>query len=343
MVRSLTTVLVALADPGLCSVAQKPAAPPRRIAVFGSSVANGTGDDLGQEGYTGRLRDAARAARMGSAEPVARRRQHQDDGAALRAGRRTRSEGPLSADGQSELRAARACRSATRGSRTARRRPRRTPSTASSSPACAASSSAAASITSCPIVTLCYTRNDFTAVEYEYTRRMNLAINAWDVPSVNFLGAVDDGTGKWAKGFWHDSLHPNAAGHDELARTFVPTLFDALEQGKPAPTAIRRRPASRVSRAARPRSASRRQSRCIPFAFGVTVRTRARRQRRQRQRLDADGGDGDEDRGARRRPRRAGVRDDDADERRRRFWRRSACRAACGSTRRRTAASCART
>src|SRR4029077_1867648 len=49
-----------------------------------------------------------------------------------------------------------------------------------------------------PIVTSCYTRMDFTAVEYEYTRRMNLLINTWDVPSVNFLGAVDDGTGKWA-------------------------------------------------------------------------------------------------------------------------------------------------
>jgi len=45
-----------------------------------------------------------------------------------------------------------------------------------------------------PIITLCYTRNDFTPVEYDYTRRMNLAINGWDVPSVNFLGAVDDGT-----------------------------------------------------------------------------------------------------------------------------------------------------
>jgi hypothetical protein len=78
-----------------------------------------------------------------------------------------------------------------------------------------------------PVVTLCYTRNDFTAVEYEYTRRMNLAINAWDVPSVNFLGAVDDGTGKWARGFWHDSLHPNAAGHAELARTFVPTAVES--------------------------------------------------------------------------------------------------------------------
>src|SRR5215471_21213720 len=29
---------------------------PRRIAVFGSSVANGTGDEFGKEGYTGLLR-----------------------------------------------------------------------------------------------------------------------------------------------------------------------------------------------------------------------------------------------------------------------------------------------
>ena len=30
---------------------------PRRIAVFGSSVANGTGDEFGKEGYTGLLRE----------------------------------------------------------------------------------------------------------------------------------------------------------------------------------------------------------------------------------------------------------------------------------------------
>ena len=37
--------------------------------------------------------------------------------------------------------------------------------------------------------------------------------------------------GKWARGFWFDSLHPNAAGHVEITRTFVPTLFEALERG----------------------------------------------------------------------------------------------------------------
>ena len=49
----LVTLLVA---GGLTLLDAQQAAPPRRIAVFGSSVANGTGDDLGQEGYTGRLR-----------------------------------------------------------------------------------------------------------------------------------------------------------------------------------------------------------------------------------------------------------------------------------------------
>ena len=67
---------------------------------------------------------------------------------------------------------------------------------------------------------------------------MNLLLNSWDVPTVNFLGAVDDGTGKWARGFWFDSLHPNAAGHVEITRTFVPTLFEALERGKPMPKRV---------------------------------------------------------------------------------------------------------
>ena len=37
--------------------AQSGAAKPRRIAVFGSSVANGTGDEYAKEGHTGRLRE----------------------------------------------------------------------------------------------------------------------------------------------------------------------------------------------------------------------------------------------------------------------------------------------
>src|SRR4249920_4123312 len=55
-IRSLLAIMFAVTAIVLVT-GQKPGAPARRIAVFGSSVANGTGDDIGHEGYTGRLRE----------------------------------------------------------------------------------------------------------------------------------------------------------------------------------------------------------------------------------------------------------------------------------------------
>lgn len=86
-----------------------------------------------------------------------------------------------------------------------------------------------------PVVINCYTRNDFTETDYNFVKEMNLLIHQWDVPSVNVLGAVDDGTGKWVDGFWKDSSHPNNEGHAEFASSFVPSLFDALAIQKPQP------------------------------------------------------------------------------------------------------------
>jgi lysophospholipase L1-like esterase len=93
--------------------------------------------------------------------------------------------------------------------------------------------SRAAGIT--PVVALPYARSDFWEREYGLTRRMILLINSWDVPSVNVLGAVNDGQGRWARGLWGDPFHPNAAGHEEIAYSFVPSLFAALQAGKPIP------------------------------------------------------------------------------------------------------------
>jgi len=211
--------------------AQKPA---RRIAVFGSSVAFGTGDDLGREGYTGRLREmlapkgwevlnqsrggdntktmAPRFAPAGEPDPRVRYLLPVNPNYVL-LGLSLGNEGIQNGTTKAEKDAIYAqFESGMRGF-VARSRENHI----------------------IPVITLCYTRNDFTAIEYEYTRRMNLTINSWDVPSVNFLGAVDNGSGNWAKGFWHDSLHPNAAGHAEMTMTFVPSLFDAIEQGKPLP------------------------------------------------------------------------------------------------------------
>ena len=87
-----------------------------------------------------------------------------------------------------------------------------------------------------PVVVNCYTRADFDATDYQFIKDMNLLIHSWDVASINVLGAIDDGAGRWANGFEADPFHPNTAGHQEFFYSMVPSLFDALHDGKPQPT-----------------------------------------------------------------------------------------------------------
>jgi lysophospholipase L1-like esterase len=86
-----------------------------------------------------------------------------------------------------------------------------------------------------PIVGGNYGRNDYGTAEYGYVQRINALLNSWAVPSVNLLGAVDDLAGHWAPNYWFDALHPNDAGHAEMAHAFVPSLLDALAAAKPQP------------------------------------------------------------------------------------------------------------
>ena len=86
-----------------------------------------------------------------------------------------------------------------------------------------------------PVVVGNYSRRDFNATDYAFIREMNLLIHQWDVPSVNVLGTNDNGSGNWVQGFEADLGHPNLAGHTEFFHAFVPSLFDALDAGKPLP------------------------------------------------------------------------------------------------------------
>ena len=243
---------------------------PRRVAVFGSSVANGTGDELRKEGYTGRLREllapkgwevlnlsrggdntrtmAPRFAPEGTPQPNTRYLLPVNPGYVV-LGLSLGNEGIINAKTPEDKDGIFTQYQA--GIRGFVDRSRQN--------------------NIVPVVTLCYTRNDFTAVEYEYTRRMNLLINTWDVPSVNFLGAVDNGEGKWADGFWNDGLHPNASGHSELLTTFVPSLFEALERGKPTPAMERADGFTRISGGASPLRFFP-ESTIHPFAVVMNVR-----------------------------------------------------------------------
>jgi uncharacterized protein YjdB/lysophospholipase L1-like esterase len=86
-----------------------------------------------------------------------------------------------------------------------------------------------------PVVVNNYVRADYTATDYNYVKQMNIAMAQWDVPSVNTLGATDNGTGNWVEGYWWDALHPNDLGHAEMSYAIVPSLFDALEAARPQP------------------------------------------------------------------------------------------------------------
>lgn len=86
-----------------------------------------------------------------------------------------------------------------------------------------------------PVIANNYTRGDFNATDYNYVKQLNLLIHEWDLPSINTLGAIDNGAGKWANGYENDNAHQNTAGHEEFFYAMVPSLFDALEAGKPFP------------------------------------------------------------------------------------------------------------
>jgi lysophospholipase L1-like esterase len=78
-----------------------------------------------------------------------------------------------------------------------------------------------------------YANDYYDAVEYAYIRRINIETDQWEVPNVNFNGASEDLTGKWAPGFVNDPLHPNNEGHTEMYYSIVPTVYEALKQGRP--------------------------------------------------------------------------------------------------------------
>lgn len=83
-----------------------------------------------------------------------------------------------------------------------------------------------------PVISLAYPNGAYTPNEYAYVKRMNLLLNTWDLPSINSLGSIDDGSGHWAAGNFADSGHPNSIGHGEMFYAVVPSLFDAIVAGK---------------------------------------------------------------------------------------------------------------
>ena len=90
-----------------------------------------------------------------------------------------------------------------------------------------------------PVVGLCYSNDNYTNEQYAYLKKMNRLIASWDVPSINFLGALDDGHGHFPEGYTFDPNHPDDRGHEEMFYAIVPDIFEALEAGKAATLPVR--------------------------------------------------------------------------------------------------------
>jgi lysophospholipase L1-like esterase len=85
-----------------------------------------------------------------------------------------------------------------------------------------------------PVLGSGYANDNFTeASHYKSITDMNLEIASWDVPSINFLGALDRGDGCFVEGITFDLDHPDDMGHRELFHSILPGLFEALAQKKP--------------------------------------------------------------------------------------------------------------
>ena len=242
---------------------------PHRIAVFGSSVANGRGDETGRDGYTGLLRVMmaqrgwevlnqsrggdntktlmTRFAPEGAPDPKTRYLTTVNPSyvvVGLSFGNenlyesKTKAEKDAVYDGY------------LKGIRAVVDRARQNGII--------------------PVVMLCYTRDLYTPQDYEYVRRANVEQAQWDVPTVNVLGAIDDGKGHWALGW--DDKHPQASGHAEFTYAFVPSLFEALEKGKPNPVRATSGGFARLSSATAPLTFAPVET-MHPFAIGFMVRT----------------------------------------------------------------------
>jgi lysophospholipase L1-like esterase len=242
---------------------------PHRIAVFGSSVANGRGDETGRDGYTGLLRVLmaqrgwevlnqsrggdntrtlmTRFAPDGAADPKTRYLMAVNPSyvvIGLSFGNenlyesKTRAEKDAVYDGY--LKGIRAVVDRARQNGVI------------------------------PVVMLCYTRDLYTTEDYEYVRRANVEQAQWDVPTVNVLGAIDDGKGHWALGW--DDKHPQTSGHREFLYSFVPSLFEALEKGKPNPVRAGAGGFARIASGAAPLVFAPVET-MHPFALSLTVRT----------------------------------------------------------------------
>jgi hypothetical protein len=79
-----------------------------------------------------------------------------------------------------------------------------------------------------PVISNCYPNDDYSEEEYAYVNKFNEELSTWPVYSIDLMGAMDNGVGKWVDGYQTDAGHPNDIGHEEMTRAVPHSVFDGL-------------------------------------------------------------------------------------------------------------------
>jgi len=99
-----------------------------------------------------------------------------------------------------------------------------------------------------PVLGCCYANDNFTPEQYEYLKKMNISMNSWGYPCVNFLGALNDGKGNFPAGTTFDPNHPDNSGHEEFFLAFNPGLFEMLATGKKLPSLVNHNSSTKIGK-----------------------------------------------------------------------------------------------
>jgi lysophospholipase L1-like esterase len=79
-----------------------------------------------------------------------------------------------------------------------------------------------------PIISNGYPHGAYTPEQYQFAQKFNEELALWPVYSIDLMGAMDDGQGRWLMEFTKDAGHPNSAGHEEMTRAIPATMLDSV-------------------------------------------------------------------------------------------------------------------
>jgi lysophospholipase L1-like esterase len=95
-----------------------------------------------------------------------------------------------------------------------------------------------------PILAGVYPHGDYRAEHAEILQETQKRMLTWGIPVLNWLGAVDDGQGRWKAGVSFDPAHPNTIGHKLMFEAIDLNLF---EFDRPKLSQLRQRSEQAVS------------------------------------------------------------------------------------------------